>query len=142
MEIEDQPGQYYSYCIGDAEGTVANTAAANLSLKNLGHAKIWNGGDTYYYFDIRHLGVSDTTTTGEPEGEQVTTTTYSPGYYGVVRNHIYDATINTLTGLGTPVYDPNETIYPEKPEGSDLFIGAQINILTWRVVASGVDLAW
>ena len=137
-EIEGQPGQYYSYCIGDAQGTEANTAAANASLIDLGHAKIWETGMTYYYFDIRHLGVSETTTSVE-DGEQVN---YSPGYYGVVRNHIYDATINTLTGLGTPVYDPTETIYPEKPNSSDLYIGAEINILTWRVVASGVDLAW
>lgn len=137
MEI-GETGQYYSYCVGDAQGTEANTADADASLINLGHAKIWETGMTYYYFDIRHLGVSETTTSVE-DGEQVN---YSPGYYGVVRNHIYDATIKTLTGLGTPVYKPSETIYPEKPNSSDLYIGAEINILTWRVVASNVDLAW
>lgn len=144
MKVPGTTDEYYEYCIGKAEGTVGNaasTAAANLSLKSLGHAKIWNGGDTYYYFDIRHLGISNTTEEGEP-GALETVTTYSPGYWGVVRNHIYDATIKTLEGLGTPVYDPDEVIYPEKPQGSDLYIGAEINILTWRVVASEVNLAW
>lgn len=95
--------------------------AANLKLKELGSAKVWANGNTYYYFDIKHLGNMN----------------------GVVRNHIYDATITSLIGLGTPVYDPNEIIYPEKPEDSDdTYIAAQINILSWRIVNQSVDLEW
>lgn len=94
---------------------------ANETLKNLGAAKVWKNGYTYYFFDINHLGNS----------------------YGVVRNHIYDADIKTLTGLGTPVYDPNEIIYPEKPEpDTDTYIAARINVLSWRVVNSDIDLNW
>ena len=115
----DEDGVWYA---SNAENAIAITAAtANEQLKKLGSAKVWKNGYTYYYFDINHFG--DKT--------------------GVVRNHIYDATITKLAGLGTPVYDPDEIIYPEKPEeDNDSFIAARINILSWRVVNSNVELNW
>ena len=61
---------------------------------------------------------------------------------GVVRNHIYETNITKIAGLGTPVYDPTKTIYPEKPENNDHFIAAQINILSWRVVKNDYELEW
>ena len=60
-----------------------------------------------------------------------------------MRNHIYDANITKLTGLGTPVYNPDEIIYPEKPiDDEETFIAAQINILSWRIVKNDVELDW
>lgn len=94
-------------------------------VKEIGKVQIYKGGLTYYYFPIRHLG---------DEGHV--------GYYGVVRNHIYDCNISTLIGLGTPVYDPDQVIYPEKPKNEDTFIAAAINILSWRVVPNNVTLEW
>lgn len=91
----------------------------NKKLKNGQKAKIWNSGKTYYYADIQHF-------------QQM----------GVVRNHIYDINIATLFGPGTPVYNPDETIYPEKPVNDETYIAAQINILSWRVVPSNVNLEW
>lgn len=90
-------------------------------MKALGSAKVWKDGYTYYYFDINHFGDK----------------------IGVVRNHIYDADIQTLAGLGTPVYNPDEIIYPEKPvDTDDSFIAARINILSWRVVNSDININW
>lgn len=104
----------------------ADAKAVNEYLASqLGSAQIYKGGLTYYYFPIRHLGAED-----------------KIGYYGVVRNHIYDCNINAIHGLGTPVYDPNEIIYPEKPVNSDTFIAAAINILSWRVVPNNITLEW
>lgn len=94
-----------------------------------GPVNIWNEGMTYYYFPIEHLGIMGT------DGKNY-------GKYGIVRNHIYDMTITTLYGLGTPVYDPNETIYPEKPNDNDSYIAAKINILSWRLVKRNVELEW
>lgn len=132
-------GRYYVYAVLTPEAEAATWTtdettedaattfqAVNKALYDLGHAKIWNNGYTYYYFDIRHLGANST----------------DPGYFGVVRNHVYQATINNLTGLGTPVYDPTEKIYPEQPEGEDTFIAAVIKILSWRIVTQGVSFAW
>lgn len=128
-----KPGRYKSYVqlatnedgkwyASNAENAAAITAAAaNDILKKLGSAKVWKDGYTYYYFDINHFG----------------------NHIGVVRNHIYDADIKTLAGLGTPVYDPDEIIYPEKPEDTDdSFIAARINILSWRVVKSDININW
>lgn len=106
----------------------ASPVDANNVLKGLGGAKVWKDGKTYYYFDIRHLNGTST--------EDV------KGKIGVVRNHIYAATIKKLAGLGTPVYKPGEIIYPEKPEEDETFIAAQIRILSWRVVNQDIDLKW
>lgn len=115
----NEDGKWYA---SNAENAAAITAAAaNDILKKLGSAKVWKDGYTYYYFDINHFG----------------------NHIGVVRNHIYDADIKTLAGLGTPVYDPDEIIYPEKPEDTDdSFIAARINILSWRVVKSDININW
>lgn len=107
----------------------ASPVDANAELKGLGGAKVWNDGYTYYYFDIQHLN-------GGASAENV------KGKIGVVRNHIYAANINSLAGLGTPVYDPEEIIYPEHPEEDETFIAAQIRILSWRLVKKNIDLEW
>lgn len=107
--------------------TEVETDDVKATLKSLGSARIWNEGYTYYYFDIRHLS-------NNPD---------APGYYGVVRNHVYKNTITSIVGLGTPVFDPSEIIIPEKPEEEETFVAAQINILSWRIVNnSDIPLEW
>ena len=125
-----------------------HTTNANDALKSLGHAKVWEGGKTYYFFKIRHLA-NPAGDAGEltPEDDKYDETLQAskeavPGYYGVVRNHVYKNTVTTLFGLGTPVYDPDEVIIPEKPIDDDTVIAAQIKILSWRVVNNGVELEW
>lgn len=114
---------YDSY---NADGVGATGSVANfIESKNFGDIMVWNAGKTYYYFEIRHLG---------EEG--------SVGYYGVVRNHIYDAQVKSIFGLGTPVWDPTEPIVPEKPNGDNNLMSAQINILQWRIVTQGYNLEW
>lgn len=87
-------------------------------------ALVWNSGMTYYYYEIIHNGVGDNATKG------------------VVRNHIYDTKVTKIAGLGTPVYDPDMSIYPEKPDPNDHYIAAQINILSWRIVKNDYVLEW
>ena len=81
-------------------------------------------GMTYYYTPIRHLAQNKT----------------EMGYYGVVRNHSYRITINTISGFGTPVYNPDEIIVPVIPKDTETFLAARINVLSWRVLPSSVDL--
>lgn len=81
-------------------------------------------GMTYYYTPIRHLAQNKT----------------EMGYYGVVRNHSYRITINTMSGFGTPVYAPDEVIDPVIPKDTETYLAARINVLSWRVVPSSVDL--
>lgn len=104
-----------------SQTTALSTTAANQKLLDLGSAKVWKDGYTYYYFDIKHLG----------------------NKVGVVRNHIYDSNITVLSGLGTPIYNPKEVIYPEKPNDDPYtYIAAQIKILSWRVVSNDEELKW
>lgn len=97
----------------------------NKILANIPGAKVWKNGMTYYYTDLKHLGTDDT-----------------KGKYGVVRNHIYDVNINSVKGLGTPVYKSDEVIIPQKPKDDETYIAAQINVLSWRVVPNNTSLEW
>lgn len=101
-------------------------ADVNKHLYEMGHAKIWNSGMTYYYTTIMQAPANGT----------------YQGQSGVVRNHIYDINLKNVYGFGTPVYDPNEDIYPEKPGNDDTYVAAEIKILSWRLVSNDVDLEW
>ena len=101
----------------DADGASLNTEAVNNILKAVRPAKIWEAGG-YYYFNIDHLGTAE----------------------GLVRNHLYNITVTGISGLGTPVYDPEKIITPEKPKDDESYIAAKINILAWKVVNQEVEL--
>lgn len=86
-------------------------------------AEVRKGGMAYYYTTIKHLG---------EEGKL--------GEYGIVRNHSYQISLNSIKGFGTPVYDPNKIIVPTVPSDDKTYLAAKINVLSWRVVPSTVDL--
>ena len=100
-----------------------------LADKNIvDRALVWKSGMTYYYYDIVH----------HKEASQTNETATK----GVVRNHVYKTTVTKIAGLGTPVYDPDQVIYPEKPEDNDHYIAAEIDILSWRIVNTDYNLTW
>lgn len=102
---------------------IANTAL-NTELAAVQPALVYKDGMTYYWTDIKHLGAPAST-----------------AEYGVVRNHVYKVNITGITGFGTPVYDPTtDFIVPDKPEEIVTYVAAQINILSWRVVANDYQL--
>lgn len=84
---------------------------------------ISNGGRTYYYTPIKHLGKEN-----------------YPAEYGVVRNHSYQVEISSIKGFGTPVYNPDTEITPVLPSDDKTYLAAKISVLSWRVVSSKVDL--
>lgn len=109
------------------ETTTVEAATINSNLENkdiVDRALVWKSGMTYYYYEIIHNGTGDNATKG------------------VVRNHIYKTTVTGIAGLGTPVYDPDQVIYPEKPDENDHYIAAEIDILSWRIVENGYNLNW
>lgn len=127
-QLTDDAAKKTWYASSDKEDTEVVTAATiNNTLKNkevIDWALVWKDGMTYYYYEIIHNGTGENATKG------------------VVRNHIYATTVTSIAGLGTPVYNPDKVIYPEKPEDNDHYIAAEINILSWRVVNSSYDLEW
>jgi len=77
-------------------------------------AKIWNEGRAYYFVDVHHLGTVD----------------------AMVRNHSYTIRIDGFTGLGTPIFNPDEVIpeptYPEDDKKS--YVSVTMNVLSWRII--------
>lgn len=121
-----KPSANTTWTLSNVEGSKGvGYDSANAVVQALGPVKIWNGGYTYYYFDVRHLGALN-----------------FPGYYGIVRNHIYNAEIKKVASLGTPVYNPNEIIYPEKPDDTSSLLAAEIRVLLWRIVRKTIVLQW
>lgn len=149
------PGGYYAYIVlsdtaaknwylGDSE-TAFDSDYVNEYIKNSLDNRIllWDEGQTYYFFTIRHLGnIKPQTEVDEETGEVTGVIPAGPGFYGVVRNHIYKANVTKLLGLGTPVVDPDEPIYPEEIDRDGHIIAAEINILQWRIVSQDYEFSW
>ncbi|MBO5747963.1 MAG: Mfa1 fimbrilin C-terminal domain-containing protein [Muribaculaceae bacterium] len=92
----------------------------NVYLSTLEGAQAWNG-KAYYTVDIEHLGTNN--------------------IKGVVRNHSYVITVDGISGLGTPVYDPNTIVTePVDPEETTSYVSARINVLSWKIVNQNVNL--
>lgn len=97
--------------------------AVNTALKNsLGTAQAYTDGMAYFPVIIEHLGTKGTGDNADPAGA-----------YGVVRNHIYQITIDGIEGLGIGVYNWNQPIVPPTPS-KELRIKASINALSWKLV--------
>lgn len=96
-------------------------------------AQFYKDGKCYYFVNIDQTSVANEhKATGESDDDHT--------YDGVVRNHIYDLTLNSIKGIGTPVFDPDDIIIPERPDNETLYyLAAQINVLAWKVVTQTVD---
>ena len=86
----------------------------------------WATGKCYYYKNIAGVNGAD----GNPLA-------------GIVRNHIYRLNLNSVAGLGIPVFDPTEDIIPNDPPKidpkDDWYLNAKINILQWGVYTQDVN---
>lgn len=121
--------EYKYYTSVDEEPTPLNptaTTAAAIAQEwqsRFGELKYWKNGQTYFFAEITHNDAS------------------SFAKYGVVRNHLYRMTVNSLKGFGTPVPNEDKTIIPERPvDDKESYISAEIKILKYRIVEQSVDL--
>ena len=91
----------------------------------------YESGQMYYNIPIEHLNESDVDENGNiPEAK-----------YGVVRNHHYVVTINKLEKIGKGIFKSDEVIVPSDDDDKEAYyVGANINILSWKIVSQGVDL--
>lgn len=114
----------------DGSETTSNTLTTeqvnNYIQDRVNHLMVWTSGQAYYYIDIRHISNTES----------------APGYFGVVRNHIYSCHITSIEGLGTPVFKPEEVIHPQQPSYDDSMITAEVKILQWRIVSQDYDIKW
>ena len=91
------------------------------------HARKYTDGKCYYFVEIEHVAAKT--------GDNATA-----AIKGIVRNHIYDLTLNSIQGPGIPVFNPDDKVIPQNPEDENLFyLGARVNVLDWRIVSQGID---
>lgn len=101
-----------------------NLAAASAD------AIAYNGGLMYYNIPIEHLNNNEVVENGTiPEAK-----------YGIVRNHHYVVTIDKLENIGKGIFDGDEKIVPGTPDDNTYYVGAKINILSWKIVSQNVEL--
>jgi hypothetical protein len=90
-------------------------------LANSGDGTSWYAsGKMFYNVPFRHIN-----------------STKETGYYGVVRNHVYQMTVSKITDLGHAVNADADYVVPtteDDPEKSTYGIVTQLDILSWRIV--------
>lgn len=102
-----------------------NTLLAGSESSHPYVAQYYKDGKCYYFVNIDQSSIANAT---------------AHTYDGVVRNHIYDLTLNSIKGIGTPVFDPDDVIIPERPDIENLYyLAARINVLAWKVVTQTVN---
>lgn len=143
---------------GYVEITQENLDDVNTQLLSVGYMDKFAQGLAFYSIPIRHSNWKDdyyltkyTEEVKEEDGHITTVERDRPfgiydwanmttGALGVVRNHVYNLTINSITGLGTALRDPKQPIVPAKEEANQ-YIAARLNILAWNVANTwSVDL--
>jgi len=103
-----------------------NTVNSHLrkDAKNY-RARVFTDGKCYYYVYIDQSPVVDA---------------IDNTYLGVVRNHIYDLTLQSIKGIGTPVFDPKDVIIPQTPgDETTFYLSAKVNVLAWKVAAQNIN---
>lgn len=110
------------------KSTIDNGLATECSD---GNANGYKEGLMYYNIPIEHLNNSAIENGVIPEAK-----------YGVVRNHHYVVTINKLENIGKGIFNPDEVIVPGDSDDDKkaYYVGANINILSWKIVSQGVEL--
>ena len=134
---------YYTY---DGKTYNSVSAAEVTSRLNEGEKKsttaaFYNDGMMYYNIPIEHLN-NGSIYNGKvvKYDDSNFKSVLAEADYGVVRNHYYNLTIDSITNLGHSVYDPDEVIIPNDDDLKDYYVGATVNVLTWKVVKQSVNL--
>lgn len=136
-DILDENGEYpYTQVTNDNKKSVIEKINSDLLAECNGDANTsigYKSGNMYYNIPIEHLNESNKTD-GKYDG-------IKEANYGVVRNHHYVVTINKLEKIGKGIFNPDEVIVPGKDDDKEAYyVGANINILSWKIVNQSVEL--
>jgi len=118
--IYDQDGQP----VNDGVQTV-NDYLKSETAKSI-RARVFDNGKCYYFVEI--------------DQTPAIAASSATKYHGVVRNHIYQLTLDGVKGVGTPVFDPTDVIIPEKTDGETYYyLAATVRVLSWKLVGQHVQ---
>lgn len=129
-----------NYCFGAGETSTKDATTAEINkLLNGDEAYKYNTGCSFYkegmmYYNIPIEHLRDDGKYSDSDYVQ------KEGNYGVVRNHYYIITVNSIRNLGKAVNVPDERIIPNDDDVKNYFVAAKINVLSWKVVRQSVDL--
>lgn len=126
VTLYKKDGETYT-AITDNDDVIA-TLNSNLAELSDG-ATAYTDGLMYYNIPIEHLNPAEIKDEKIPEAK-----------YGVVRNHHYVVTVNKLENIGKGIFDAEEVIVPQNDDDETYYVGANINILSWKIVEQSVDL--
>ena len=129
METVPTTAVYYFDGANYVPVTAANLADVNAQLVSVGYMNMYNNGRAFFNIPIRHLGFRD---------ESYDNGTYKwgemqLGELGLVRNHVYSITVNSIYGIGTGLRSDDQPIVPAKDQVNQ-YIAMRLNILAWNVV--------
>lgn len=136
-------GNYYIYDITEdgnygyipLSNTKVDMKAVHKSMYSAyGLIEKFQAGKAYFNVPLKHIWSNLNSTSNTFDSDNVIL-----GDYGVVRNHVYDLKIKSISGLGTGIGDINQPIVPPT-EVDKYYISAKLNILKWRLVSQSVDL--
>ena len=120
FQLSDTGDDRTWYVIEGGEYVQKTAAEINAALATIQPALFYKDGYTYYHTPIVHKFTDPVTK-------------------GVVRNHSYNITINSIAGYGTPITWGN-LVTPETPLETSSYVAAEINVLSWRTVSYEVDI--
>lgn len=128
LALKANTGTTYYTKEGESYTEISNIENFNNGLSTyleyFGSVEAFKNGKAYYAKPIEHFGG---TQTDDKTGE-----------IGVVRNHSYQITVKQVSGLGEGVFDPEEDIKPTDTKKT-YYVGAELNILSWKTVSQDVS---
>lgn len=112
--------------IKKGSASVESSELNNELSTMFGKLKYWKDGQTYFFAKVTHDYDADGNSKATP---------------AIIRNHLYQVIVTGLTGLGTPVPNPDIPIIPVIPdEDTESFLACKIAVLKYRVVEQEVTL--
>ena len=103
------------------------------------YTSYYKNGKCYYQKPIVHLDLTDDSDESEESDDSSDETEEVEEWCGIVRNHYYNITLNSITSIGGPVSGEDEELTIIPGEDENYYIQAEINILSWREVDQTVD---
>ncbi len=124
---------------------VTSVTQANIALmRQVGLAYKYHTGHAYFSIPVKHLGwyrpgneqKNVTTASGATEANTTNKIDWSKvrvGDFGMVRNHSYTVSVETITGLADGIGSDDAPIVPPSTS-TDYFMAYSVRILKWAVV--------
>lgn len=106
---------------------------ANTALRTqVGYAIYYTGGKGFFNIPIHHYGWQRASNTNK-DADKINWKNVRVGDFGLVRNHIYEIEVESITGLATGIAGEGTEIVPPR-DYDEYYIGLRINIQKWAVV--------